>query len=221
MKKLLTALVTSAILLTMASCGMFAPPEIPTYQSETEETYTEFVTYPDMDTMSPKTINADKLVPPRELPLVFDAGAVRKFKSISAEDSLMPDTYAEEIYKDGSDQYFVFSDRMAFVLLTDSDDEAERTYVYSAYYNEDGRLFYIGDDAYSWYYNTVGELDIVAFTYSFEGAEIGTTFYDNQGKRIGAYTKGLYYDADLNVLDKEGEIQLIQRLGAVAEIFMN
>ena len=109
---------------------------------------------------------------------------------------------------------------MAFVLLTDSDDEAERTYIYSAYYNENGRLFYIGDDVYSWYYNDAGELDIIAYTYSFEGAEIGTTFYDTQGKRIGAYTKGLYYDADLNVLDKEQEIRMIQRLGAVAEIFM-
>ena len=220
MKKLFVAALVLAAVLAMASCGLFTPPEVPTYQAETEETYTEFVTYPDMDTMSPKTIGENKLSPPKAMPLVFDAKAVRKNVPIAAEDSLMPDTYAEEIYKDGCDQYFVFSDFMAFVLLTDSDDEAERTYIYSAYYNENGRLFYIGDDVYSWYYNDAGELDIIAYTYSFEGAEIGTTFYDTQGKRIGAYTKGLYYDADLNVLDKEQEIQMIQRLGAVAEIFM-
>ena len=44
--------------------------------------------------------------------------------------------------------------------------------------------------------------------------------YDAQGERFGAYQKGLYYDADLNVLDKEQEIRMIQRLGPVAEIFM-
>lgn len=221
MKKEIAAVLVPVVVLTMASCGLFAQSEVPTYQAETEETYTEFVTYPDIDTMSPKTLGEDKLSPPKELPLVFDAKAVRKFTPIAAEDSMMPDTYAEEIYKDGCDQYFVFSDYMAFVLLTDSDDDAKRTYVYSAYYNENGHLFYIGDDVYSWYYNNVGELDIIAYTYHFERAEIGTTFYDTQGKRLGAYTKGLYYDADLNVLDKESEIQMIQRLGAVAEIFMN
>lgn len=221
MKKMFVATLVLAAVFSMASCGLFAPPEVPTYQAETEETYTEYVTYPDMDTMSPKNLGEDKLFPPRELPLEFNANAVRKYGSIAAEDSLMPDTYAQEIYKNGCDQYFVFSDKMAFVLLTDSDDEAKRTYIYSAYYNENGRLFYIGDDTYSWYYNNAGELDIIAFTYSFEQREIGTTFYDTRGKRIGAYTKGLYYDADLNVLNKEEEIQLIQRLGAVAEIFMD
>ncbi len=220
MKKLITSLLMTAVLLTTASCGLTATEEIPTYQAETEETYTEFVTYPSIDTMSPKTIGAEYLAPPRELPLVFDAKAVKKYPSISAEESMMPDTYAKEIYKDGCDQYFVFSDYMAFVLLTDSDDETKRTYIYSAYYNENGRLFYIGDDTFSWYYDNRGELDIIAYTYSFEGTEVGTTFYDTQGKRIGAFTKGLYYDADLNVLNKDQEIQMIQRLGAVAEIFM-
>lgn len=221
MKRAFAALLLTATVLTTVSCSLFEQPEVPTYQAETEETYTEFVTYPDMDTMSPKTIGEDKLRPPRELPFDFNVKKVRKFTPIAAENSLMPDTYADEVYKDGSDQYFVFSDKMAFVLLTDSDNEKDRTYIYSAYYNENGHLFYIGDDTFSWYYTDAGELDIIAYTYYFERAEIGTTFYDTQGKRIGAYTKGLYYDADLNVLDKEQEILMIQRLGAVAEIFMD
>lgn len=219
MKKLYFALFTATALLLTAACGLTVQPEVPTYQAETEETYTEFVTYPSIETMSPKNIDADKMRPPKELPLVFQADVVRKFKPIKAENSLMPDTYAEGIYKNGYDQYFVFSDKMAFVLLTDSDDEKKRTYIYSAYYNENGHLFYIGDDIYSWYYTDMGELDIIAYTYSFENTEVGTTFYDTSGKRIGAYCKGLYYDADLNVLDKEAELRLIQRLGAVAEIF--
>ena len=221
MKKLPVLLSLLPAVLITAACGMFTPPEVPTYQAETEETYTEFVTYPDMDTMSPKTIGDSLLKAPYDLPFEFNVAAVRKKTPITAENSMIPDTYAEEIYKDGSDQYFVFSEKMAFVLLTDSDDPAKRTYFYSAYYNEDGHLFYIGDDTYSWYYNSAGELDIIAYTYSFEGNEIGTTFYGTDGKRIGAFTKGLYYDADLNVLKPGEEVQLIQRLGAVAEIFLN
>ena len=56
MKKLPVLLSLLPAVLITAACGMFTPPEVPTYQAETEETYTEFVTYPDMDTMSPKTI---------------------------------------------------------------------------------------------------------------------------------------------------------------------
>ena len=153
-------------LLCLASCGD-APEEetVPTYMVETEpeETYTVYVEYPSMDEMSPKTIDLEKTRVPIELPFTFNAAKVRKYAPITAEDSFDPDTYAQEIYKHGSDQYFVFSDKMAFVVLTDSDNVKKQTYVYSAYYNEDGRLFYIGDDVYSWYYNDAGEVNIIAF----------------------------------------------------------
>lgn len=215
---LLTALIS---VLCFASCGKKPEEEIPTYMVETEpeETYTVFVEYPSIDEMSPKTIDTEKTRVPIELPLTFNAAGVRKYTPIAAEDSYDPDTYAQEIYKHGSDQYFVFSDRMAFVILTDSDNANKQTYVYSAYYNEDGRLFYIGDDVYSWYYNNAGEVDIIAYTYYFEGTEVGTTFYDAEGRRIGAITDGLFYDEDLNVYNRNDEILLLQRLGAVAEIF--
>lgn len=222
MKRAIAFLTVLITVLCFASCGGTPEKEeISTYMVETEpeETVTVYVEYPTIEEMSPKTIDVEKTQVPMELPFRFNADKIRRYTPIRAEDSLDPDTYAQEIYKHGSDQYFVFSDKMAFVILTDSDNAKKRTYVYSAYYNEDGRLFYIGDDVYSWYYNEAGEVDIIAYTYYFEDIEVGTTFYDAEGKRIGAITDGLYYDADLNVYNRNDEILLLQRLGAVAEIF--
>lgn len=212
---------TAATLLCLIAAAFTACKgeyEVPTYQVEAEETYTEFVTYPSLEEMSPAEMTKEA---PMQLPLTFDASRVRLYKAISAEQSYMPDTYAQEIYENVHDQYFVFSDKMAFVVLTDGSTEQDRTYFYSAYYNEDGRLFYIGDDTYSWYYDENGAINILAYSYYFEGKEVGVTFYDPDGKRIGSISNGLYYDADFNVLDPAGQISFLQRLGPVAEVFKN
>lgn len=213
--KITAAVMAALTAASLASCAKDGQ-EVPTYMVETEETYTEFVTYPDMDQMSPETMKKEV---PMELPFTFRPERIRLYKAIPAEQSYIPDTMAKEVYENGADQYFLFSDRMAFVILTDDKTDNKRTYSYSAYYNEDGRLFYIGDDVYSWYYNESGEIFILAYTYYFEGREIGTTFYDIDGKRMGSISNGLYYDADFNVLDESEQILFLQQLGPVAEIF--
>lgn len=219
-KAVLTGVLIICILSAVCACtGELEPSEVPTYMVKTEpadETYTEYVTYPDISVMCPETLT--KAVP-FELPQKLDVSAFKGMTKIAAKDSYMPDSEAPEIYKNGANQYFVFSDKVAFMVFTDSADAQVQSFCYSAYYKDEGNLHYIGDQNYGWYFDNDGNLDILVYSYWFYGQELGNTFYDATGKRIGSLSNGVFYDGDMNALDEQGKILLLQRLGDVAELY--
>ena len=221
MKKLTAAVVFVLFILSFSACQDNGGYEVPTYLADggtTSEPETELVPMPSMEEMCPDKFTQEI---PISMPLTFQPERIRMYKEISAEQSYMTDTDAPHIYQQGHDQYFVFSDKMALVILTDGDSEKNRTYFYSAYYNEDGRLFFLGDDIYSWYYDASGKIYLTTFSYYFDGTEIGVTFYDENGDKIGSIADDIYYDEKNEEMTFDERFTFLQRIGEAAEIYVN
>lgn len=219
MKRLTVVLLLCAFALGLCSCGGDTEEngdELSTYiiETEPEETYTVEIEYPEIDEISPKTVNP-------EIPITFtkkiDIERVRKYSPIKPANSYIPETTASEVYVKGSNQYFVFNDTMAFVIYTDNSVESKRTYCYSAYYAENSELYYIGDDIYSWYYMNDGSLNVITYTYYLEGVNLGVTFYDEDGNRVAYYSQGIYYDKNLNQMDADATYEFRAKLGDIKE----
>ena len=200
MKQTISLFLCLLLLVSLAACGE-------TVEEETTEATTAYeYKGPSLEEMSPPSMSTAL---PIELPLTYGAVDKSEFKLIKAENSLWPETEATSVYQSGNFEYYIMSEGV-YVLITGEEDDA----LLSAFYDKEGRLMFLNDDAKNWYFTEEGEFDYMTYTYeSVTGAQV-ITFYEGEDSRFAVYAGQTYYDGDLQELTEKQKIELVTRVAA-------
>lgn len=211
LKKRIFALAAAFALLLLAGCEKkepaetTAPPETMSAPTATETPGGE--QDPTLEEMSPPSLSTAM---PTDVPKTYAAVDKSGFKPIKKEDSRWPETNAKSVYRSGNSEYYIMDGGFVFVLTIDDETGA----AYSAYYDQDGRLTFFGDDEKNWFFTENGSFDYMMFTYTAPGGAPVVSFYEGEGSRFAVYAGGTYYDGSLVELSGAEQVRLVTRVAA-------
>lgn len=202
LSRIFSAFLALAVIAALCACGQKENEETTAPEQTTAETYAG----PTLEEMSPPSLSTEA---PLDLPKTYRAVDKSGFKPIKKENSFWPETEATSVYSSGDAQYFIMSGGVVYVIIR-SDEE---TY-YSAYYDAEGRLSFLGAEDKDWFFTTDGAFDYMTYTYTtLSGAQV-ISFYEGENERFAVYAGMTYYDGDLNELTGEEQVKLVTRVAA-------
>ena len=201
MKRTFSLVFCLLLLLSLAACGNKTDEE-----TTAEPTTTSEYKGPSLEEMSPPSMST---AIPIDQPKTYAAVDKSNFKPIKAEDSFWPESEAASIYSSGSAQYFIMGKGIVYAIINGGNDV-----FYSAYYDSEGKLTFLGDNDKNWYFTDDGAFDYMTYTYTTPSGAQVVSFYEGEDSRFAVYGGQTYYDGDLNELSGEEQVKLVTRVAA-------
>ncbi len=201
MKRTFSLIFCLLLLLSLAACGNKTDDE-----STAEPTTATEYKGPTLDEMSPPSMST---AIPIELPKTYAEVDKSDFKPIKKGDSFWPETEASSVYSSGGTQYFIMGKGVVYAIIDGGNDV-----FYSAYYDKDGKLTFLGDNDKNWYFNADGDFDYMTYTYTTVSGTQVVSFYEGEDTRFAVYGGQTYYDGALNEMSGEEQVKLVTRVAA-------
>lgn len=211
MKIKISALILALLLLLSFSCCTAEGEQDTTVPSESLEAPTE-AAVPSMSEMSPQTVDTAL---PFEVGRVFSELDLTGIRRIEDDAAVLKTGDTDKICRLNNTEYYYLMDGKVLVAYLNAEELVE----YSAYYDENGHLFYFGNNEFSWYFNGDGDIFCVIKTYTIEanGNEV-VSFYNEKGERQYIRSGEVYYDNNFDELSDEKTLEVIKYYGSTAEV---
>lgn len=212
MKKILSMLLVSIFMLTVAACG------------NSEEETTEAETHPPVEITTGKTYTLEEMSPdeidlsyPEYIETEISRIDFDSLTEIDAADSVLPKAGHDKILEGENVQYFfVDGDIKIHAIFFDEN----KNITCSASYNTSlGYIEFIGTDSISWYFNENGEFSCAVYSFSGDTnklAPIYTFYNENREKEVTRTVNG-WYSPSFDLLSQEDTLVYIQKYSFTIE----